>query len=97
MVKHWLKDHPEGQPQYEFKVMRSFRSSLERQIMESIYIDDEDPEVRLNSRSEWGSNKVPRLMIDPDSKYKPGEQDQNNGQSPEEQESQGQIPATINP
>ena len=71
--------------------MRSFRSSLERQIMESIYIDDEDPEVRLNSRSEWGANKVPRLIIDPDSRYKPGEQDQNNDQSQEEQEGQGQT------
>ena len=43
--------------------------------MESIQIDEEDPEVRLNSKSEWGSNKIPRLIIDPDSQYSPGEQD----------------------
>ena len=92
-MKHWVKDHPEGQPDYKFEVMRSFKSSLERQVMESIQIDDEDPEVRLNSRSEWGSNKIPRLMIDPDSQYSPGDQDkppadQNRGQN---QDSQGEV------
>ena len=93
VVKHWVKDHPEGQPSYKFEVMRSFKSSLERQVMESIQIDEEDPEVRLNSKSEWGSNKIPRLMIDPDSQYSPGEQDkppadQNRGQ---DQDSHGEV------
>ena len=91
VVKHWLKDHPENQPQYEFKVMRSFRSSLERQIWESIFIDDEDPEVRLNSRSEWGANKVPRLIIDPESKYRQGEQDQDKGQGQDEAQSKDEV------
>ena len=43
--------------------------------MESIQIDEEDPQIRLNSKSEWGSNKIPRLMIDPESQYSPGEHD----------------------
>ena len=54
IVKHWINDHPEGQPDYKFEVMRSFRSSLERQVMELIHIDEGKPEVRLNSKSEWG-------------------------------------------
>ena len=78
-------------PEYEFKVMRSYRSSLERQIWESIFIDDEHPEVRLNSRSEWGANKVPRLIIDPESKYRQGEQDQDKDQGQDEIQSQGQV------
>ena len=92
IVKHWLKDHPEKKPEYEFKVMRSYRSSLERQIWESIFIDEENPEVRLNSRSEWGANKVPRLIIDPESRYKQGEQDQDKDQGhQEEATSQGEV------
>ena len=78
-------------PEYEFKVMRSYRSSLERQIWESIFIDDEHPEVRLNSRSEWGANKVPRLIIDPESKYRQGEQDQDKDQGQDEAQSQDEV------
>ena len=70
---------------YSIKVMRLFRSSLERQIWESIFIDEEDPEVRLKSRSEWGANKVPRLIIDPESRYKQGEQDQDKDQGHQEE------------
>ena len=93
IVKHWLIDHPEGQPEFEYKVQRSFRSSLERQIMESILIDEEKPESRLNSRSEWGANKVPRLMIDPESQYdkKEGQNSTEEGPIPgQENEGQGQ-------
>ena len=30
-------------------------------------IDQQDTGEILNSRSEWGSNRIPRLMVDPDS------------------------------
>ena len=29
-------------------------------------IDNEPPQNLLNSKSEWGSNRIPRLIIDPD-------------------------------
>ena len=91
-----MNDHPEGQPDYKFEVMKPFRSSLERQVMESIQIDKEKPEVRHNSKSEWGSNKIPRLIIDPESQYKPVEQDEQAeqvaGQSKgQDQESQREV------
>ena len=74
VVKHWETDHQQQeQPEYSFEVLRSFRSSLERQIFESILIDEASPEVRLNSKAEWGGNRIPRLVIDPESQ-KPGQE-----------------------
>ena len=69
VVKHWLSDHKGEKPNYKFEVHSSFRTSLERQITEAILIDEEDNDARLNSKAEWGGNRVPRLMIDPDSHF----------------------------
>ena len=63
-----MNDHPGEIPlKYQFKVKKTFKSSLERQIYESVMIDQQDRSQILNSRSEWGSNRIPRLMVDPDS------------------------------
>ena len=81
VVKHWETDHfQQAQPKFTFEVVRSFRSSLERQIFEAITIDEAPPEVRLNSKAEWGCNRIPRLVIDPESQ-RPG-QEQQGGQDP---------------
>ena len=66
IVKHWKNDHKETKPEFQFKVLKSYRSSLDRQISEAIIIDNEPPQNLLNSKSEWGSNRIPRLIIDPD-------------------------------
>ena len=65
-----------------------FRSSLERQIFEAITIDEAPPEVRLNSKAEWGCNRIPRLVIDPESQ-RPG-QDQPRGQEPPDDQPESQ-------
>ena len=85
MVKHWETDHQQQeQPEYSFEVLRSFRSSLERQIFEAITIDEASPDVRLNSKAEWGGNRIPRLVIDPESQ-KPGQEQQGGQGTPDNQ------------
>ena len=66
IVKHWKIEHKEAKPEFQFKVVKSYRSSLDRQISEAILIDNEPPQHLLNSKSEWGSNRIPRLIIDPE-------------------------------
>ena len=102
VVKHWLNDHPgETPPKYQFEVKKTFRSSLERQIFESVMIDQQDRSQILNSRSEWGSNRIPRLMVDPEttgqgqgdsSRQGPEEvkEQSNRGQEPGQDQCQGQ-------
>ena len=64
-------------------------------------IDQQDRGQILNSRSEWGSNRIPRLMVDPEttgqgqgdsSRQGPEEvkEQSNRGQEPGQDQSQGQ-------
>ena len=69
VVKHWLSDHMGEKPNFKFEVHSSFRTSLDRQITEAILINEEDNNARLNSKAEWGGNRVRRLMIDLDSHF----------------------------
>ena len=78
-----MNDHPgEIPPKYQFEVKKTFKSSLERQIFESVMIDQQDKGQILNSRSEWGSNRIPRLMVDPETTGQG--QGENSRQGPEE-------------
>ena len=64
IVKHLINDHSPGQePDFQFKVVRSFQSSLERQIREAIAIDEEHPEAKLNSKAAWVLNSIPRIVV----------------------------------
>ena len=64
MVKHQVNDHRESEePNFIFKVHKSFTSSLERQIREAIRIDEEPVEALMNSKSEWGLNSIPRVTV----------------------------------
>ena len=66
IVKHWKNDHQNEKPNFQFEVVKAFRSSLERQINEAILIELEDNNNLLNSKAEWGSNRIPRLILDPE-------------------------------
>ena len=68
IVKHWEDDHrdKDDPPGFDFKALRSHKSSIERQISEAILIEAnrDKPGVKiLNSKAEWGLNKLPRMRI----------------------------------
>ena len=84
MGKHWIENHPEmlDPPKFKFEVKRKCRSSLERQIWEALDIENENNDITMNSRGEWGINIVPKL--------KPTE----NGDLTSEGKGQGEIRST---
>ena len=64
IAKHWEKEHPgENMPHFRFKIIRSFRDSLSRQVAESIRIDLRGEQV-LNSKTVYSRNRLPRLGIE---------------------------------
>ena len=54
VVKHWMEEHPEllEPPKYEYKVLKSHRTSLERQIAEALEISATDAATPLNTKTE---------------------------------------------
>ena len=65
MVKHWLSDHADlsEPPPFHIKVVSSFKDSMTRQISESVRIDLRGGGI-LNSKTEYSSCRLPRLVID---------------------------------
>ena len=63
IVKHWVSSHPDltRQPRMRFKVRKSFTDPLSRLVTEAVLIEREG---KLNSKSEWGHNKLKRLTVD---------------------------------
>ena len=63
IAKHWDQDHMgEQMPHFRFKIVRSFKDSLSRQVAESVRIDLRGEGV-LNSKSVYSRNTLPRLEI----------------------------------
>ena len=58
-VTHHLEFHPNKSPSFSFKLDKSHKSSLQRQIYEAILIQEEKCDHLLNKRGEWGMNSVP--------------------------------------
>ena len=73
IVKHQLMEHADVLPNFSYKVDKTWKTALERQVGESILIDNEDKSCILNSRSEWGHNAVPRLTITRDNQDQPSQ------------------------
>ena len=42
----------------------TLRMALERQVLEGVLIEEEKPGEPLNSKSEWGHNRVPRIRVE---------------------------------
>ena len=63
VVKHMVNKHPGEQWDFKFALHTSWKTSLERQIMEVIKIAETPHKHLMSSKSEWGSNSVPRVMI----------------------------------
>ena len=64
MWKHCLKHHSGQRQQFEMKVQDRVRNdATKRQILEAVRIERTEQESRMNSRGEWGANRVPRIEI----------------------------------
>ena len=64
IAKHWEQVHGgEEMPEFRFRIVRSFKDSLSRQVAESIRIDLRGEQV-LNSRTVYSRNRLPRLEVE---------------------------------
>ena len=62
--KHWIECHPEmvEMPVFKFKIVKSFRDSLSRQVAEGVRID-----LRvgvMNSKTVYSRNRLPRQEVE---------------------------------
>ena len=64
IAKHWEHHHQgEDMPEFRFRIVRTFRDSLSRQVAESIRIDLRGEGV-LNSKTVYSRNHLPRVVIE---------------------------------
>ena len=63
-VKHHQAKHNNMQPKFKYKLHKSWRKSLQRQIAESLLIQETPVEHLINSKSEWGNYSIPRLTVE---------------------------------
>ena len=66
VVKHMANCHPNTQWNFKFELHGTWKSSLERQVREAMLIDGTPKEHLMNSKSEWGSNSIPRVTTGQD-------------------------------
>ena len=62
--KHWREEHPERgeMPVFKFKIVKTFKDSLSRQVAESVRIDLR--EGVINSKTMYSRNRLPRLEVE---------------------------------
>ena len=62
--KHWRECHPEDEqmPHFRFKIIKTFKDSLSRQVAESVRIDLR--EGVINSKAMYSRNRLPRLEVE---------------------------------
>ena len=64
MWKHCIAHHGGVEQQFEMRVKDRVRNdATKRQILEAIRIERTEQGNRMNSRGEWGANRVPRIDI----------------------------------
>ena len=68
LFSHIQAYHPglQAEPSSTFtvKLLRTFRTPLARVIAEAVGIDSSEADIIINSKSEWGSTRIPRLTIE---------------------------------
>ena len=64
LVKHTLLHHGGVQPDFTCKAIRSYKTSLSCQIGEALAINGADKAKLMNSKSEFGQNSIPRVVIE---------------------------------
>ena len=68
------------------KVEEHSRTTLSRQVGEGVRIEGEDPGALLNSKSEFGHNRVPRIRVEMGNTILRGERAFEDGKTREELE-----------
>ena len=63
-MKHHTTHHNNATPNFKFKLHKSWKTSLQRQIAESLLIQETPIEHLINSKSEWGNYSIPRLTVE---------------------------------
>ena len=68
LIEHWLERHANGdegpEPSFNMKVIKSFRSPLERQCFEGHKINSFSGHILMNRKGEWGTNLPPRMIME---------------------------------
>ena len=59
-MDHGDQDDP---PKFSYNLVVTYKTAIERQIMEAIAIEDENRDQILNGKGEWGTNHLPRLKL----------------------------------
>ena len=54
----------ESTPRFRMVLLRSFPKAMQRQIAQAVAIEMSRPDKLLNSRSEWGFPRIPRLRVE---------------------------------
>ena len=84
--RHASEMHPESEPLFTFHFVESYMSSLQRQIMEGIYIEESECQIPLNGKGEWGCNIVPRANFESqESQFKLNRNPRNNNVAKKQQ------------
>ena len=65
MVIHFQEEHHGQAQETIFRLLSKHRTALERQITESVKIEDAaaNPLESLNLKNEWGGSKLPGLLV----------------------------------
>ena len=64
LVAHWKEFHGESEWNYSMKVIKTFKSPLQRQSCEGFLIANFKGDVLLNRKGEWGQNLPPKIVIE---------------------------------
>ena len=64
LVKHAAIHHNGIPPTYTCKAIKTYRTSLSRQIGEALAINNTDARILMNSKAEFGQNSIPRISIE---------------------------------
>ena len=63
--KHDMNEH-EGKlkkTDMKMRIISKPRKALQRQVEEAVRISEEEPEALMNSKSEYGNNRIPRITV----------------------------------
>ena len=80
--KHLEEHHPDRMGDmmaFQFKVARTFKSSLMRQIWEAVKIHGSKATIVLNSKAEWMQPAIDRIVVTREPQQQPQEQQQQGG------------------
>ena len=98
LVKHIMIHHPGEQPKFDFKLDKVCKNSLARQVGEALKIAKSYPSKIMNSKAEFGGNKIPRITVEDDrndiSPVQPGATNPRNDSSSSARQTQSDLSPT---